>query len=404
MSKIVIDEVIGWWPATAFAVRRRLEEAGGAPVDVEIDSPGGSVIEGIAIFNLLRDYAGEVTVTVSALAASMATYIALAGDRLRVRDNSTWMIHNVWSVIAGDHNELRKQADIQESLTELLARRYAAKTGKSLEDVRGLMDAETWLFGPEIVEAGFADEVLDAPDGEAASRETANALAHERFSEMEARMREGSEPIQAVAAALGSCGVLGCGDEGRAGWVAGIFGGRRPEGPANDGSMKESENGPNPQQGETMEISTLTAQALREGNAALYDAIRAEGYEEGLRAGAEKEAERLAALEAVDSLGLEAATFAALLEEHKADATKSATDLIVAVAGALAAQRKAEEEKRQTLAKRRAEDGVNLARQMAELEPGTGVDDGEAASAAERAAMRMREARKKIDQKGVNHG
>lgn len=400
--KIIIDDVIGWWPATAWEVRRQLDRAAGADVDVEIDSPGGSVTEGIAIFNLLRDYPGRVSVTVSALAASMATYIAIAGDVVRVRDNSTWMIHNVWSVIAGDHNDLRKQADIQESLTKLLAQKYAQKTGEKTENIRDMMDGETYLFGSEIVDAGFADEIVDTVDGDggqtaAASAPEAFALARDRFAVMSERLHQADEEHadtpQMVAAALGSCGALGCDTRaGGIGWVRSLLGAIAPK--KENGSMKESENVPNPKQGENdMEISKITAQELASGNPDLMAQIREEA--------ATAERERIVALRAVDPLGLDSGKFAEMLDEH-IEQGKTKTDLIVAVHQALREQQAAAEAALEKARKDRAADGKSLAKHIAEIEPGSGSDDGGEAAKEEAKKKKAIEIAKKINERGIS--
>lgn len=356
MKKIVLDEVIGYWPATAYWVERQLSDAGGVPVEVVIDSPGGSVLEGVAIYNLIREYAGEVTVTIRALAASMASYIALAGDRVRAYDNAVYMIHNVWSLIAGDHNELRKQADLQEELSAMLAAQYAKKTGMEPEHIRSLMDEESWFVGSQIVDAGFADELIESGVGGETSALAAQArerfaASSERFGGVEAR-----GGVEAVAAALRGC-LGGCGMTAK-----------------NEGSMKESENGPdfNPKQGETMELSKLTAEALAEANPSLAAELKAAGIEEGRRL----ERERLEAMEAVDPLGLDPEKFAAL-KKAAIENGDEAKELIVAVYEALAEAKESEKAAIAEARKKHAEDGKSLAAAMQELDPAAASGDAE---------------------------
>ena len=166
-KKIVIDGVIGW-EITAQSIRRQLDSAKGKDVTIEISSPGGSVFEGLEIFNLIRDYTGNVKSKITGLAASMASYIALAADTVTMHDNAVFMIHNPWAFTLGDYNELRKEADVLEGLAALLSQQYAKKTGKPVEEMRSLMDVETWLFGSEIKDAGFADDIIESEKTETA--------------------------------------------------------------------------------------------------------------------------------------------------------------------------------------------------------------------------------------------
>jgi len=355
VKKIVIDDVIGWWPNTASNIRWKLEGMGGEPVTVEINSPGGSVIEGIAIFNLLRDYAGEVTVEIIGMAASMASYIALAGDTVKAWDNAIFMIHNVWSVISGDHNEMRKQADIQESLTELIAKKYAEKTGKNVEEMRKAMDEESWYFGSEILEAGFADEIVESGTG----TDRAVSVTHAKGVVEAMASKTRGESINALAAELKHCGALGCDLKNR--------------------TMKESENSPKPTQGDEVEKfdwKSVTADTLAQNAPDLLAQIRAEAVKD--------ERERIAAIAKVDPLGLKAEKF----EELKAKALEDGMDvpgLVMAVHEALAAQRAEEQEKIRAEAEKRQQDGKNLAGLMREIQPGNGQESGEDKEAKEKA-------------------
>lgn len=159
MPKLVIDGVIGW-DITANFVREFLNKNENKDITVEISSPGGLVFEGITIYNLLKAHKGKVTTHNISLAASMASVIALSGDVVKANDNAAFMIHNAMSFAIGDHNEMRKTADLIEALTNLVSEIYVAKTGKSSEEIHELMNNETWLFGDEIKEAGFADEII----------------------------------------------------------------------------------------------------------------------------------------------------------------------------------------------------------------------------------------------------
>lgn len=177
MKTIPISGVIGW-DVSPNDIRQALAEAKGEAVEVQISSPGGFVTDGLEIYNLIRAYEGQVTTRIIGLAASMASYIALAGDRVVAEPNAVYMIHNALGGATGDHRDLRKTADVFEGFSIMLARAYASKIGKSIDYVRGLMDAETWYFGDESKTAGFVDEMAgDSTDDRSVALLAARASA-----------------------------------------------------------------------------------------------------------------------------------------------------------------------------------------------------------------------------------
>lgn len=190
-KKIVIDGIIGW-DIYGSKMRRMLKEADGEELEIEISSPGGFVYDGIEIFNLIRDYSrnqAKVTTKLIGLAASMASYIALAGDELIAEDNAVFMIHNVWGFVIGDYQDMNKTAKEFEGLTNLLAKQYAKKSGKSLKTIRELMDDETFYYGEEAKEAGFVDEIIEGSGEnseiiEDEDKEIAESLAKQRVNNM----------------------------------------------------------------------------------------------------------------------------------------------------------------------------------------------------------------------------
>lgn len=174
--EIVIRGTIGFdSEATAEHLGAALAAANGGDVIIMLSSPGGFVFEGLEMANQIRRHPGATTVRVNGLAASMASFLAVMGDTLEVEDNAVFMIHNTWGFAVGNHNDLRETADLFESLTDIIAKALAKKSGTPLEDIKALMDAETWLFGDEIEAAGFADRTLTAGDG---AEDKATALIH----------------------------------------------------------------------------------------------------------------------------------------------------------------------------------------------------------------------------------
>lgn len=136
----------------------------GDELKVRINSPGGNVFEGITIHNYLRTLKSKVTVIVDGVAASIASVIAMAGDRIEMPKNAMMFIHNPHMLAIGDANAMRKAADdldqIRESMAATYMRRIDGKTTR--EQLIAMLDAETWLTAEESVAKGFAD-VVDEP-------------------------------------------------------------------------------------------------------------------------------------------------------------------------------------------------------------------------------------------------
>jgi len=147
---------------TAKNVAKQLRNIGDQQVNVDINSPGGDVFEGFAIYNLLRDHPRKVTVRVVGMAASAASLIAMAGDEIQVARAGFLMIHNIWVYTAGNRNELRALADMLEPFDAALADVYAARSGIDKAEIAALLDKETWLSGEQAVADGFADALMPA--------------------------------------------------------------------------------------------------------------------------------------------------------------------------------------------------------------------------------------------------
>ena len=160
MKVVPISGTIGWDVSPA-DVRTALDDAGGESIDVQISSPGGFVLEGLEIYNLIHNYPGEKTTHLMGAAASMASYIALAGDTVRAEANTVYMIHNALGGAYGNAADLRKAADIYEGFSNLIAAAICGEDpGNRWPRSRRSCDAESWFFGPEAKEAGFVDEII----------------------------------------------------------------------------------------------------------------------------------------------------------------------------------------------------------------------------------------------------
>lgn len=175
-AEILIYDVIGWPFIDAETFVRELSAIDAPHIKVRINSPGGDVMDGTAIYNALRAHPAEITTVVEGVAASMASVIALAGDNVQIADNAYYMIHNPWTLGFGDEHAFRDMADFLGRIGNTLAQTYAKKTGTSVEAIKAMMDAETWLIGNECKEAGFADETIG--DIEANARFELGMFAH----------------------------------------------------------------------------------------------------------------------------------------------------------------------------------------------------------------------------------
>lgn len=142
-------------------VNAAIGEANGEPLLVEINSGGGDVFAGSEIYTALKAYAGTVEINIVGLAASAASVIAQAGHS-RISPTALFMVHNVSGSAAGDFHDMQQEAEILQTANKAVAAAYLEKTGKSMEELLGIMDAETWMDAQKAVEYGFVDEVMFA--------------------------------------------------------------------------------------------------------------------------------------------------------------------------------------------------------------------------------------------------
>ena len=147
---------------TARDVVNALAQSGrSADLNVRINSPGGEMDDGFAIYNALKAHPGKVTVVIDGIAASMATIIAMAGDQVISRDGSIWMIHDPAGLTIGNADDHAKSIEMLDTYANSAASIYAEKTGKPVDEIRAMMKAETWMTAEEAVANGFASKVSD---------------------------------------------------------------------------------------------------------------------------------------------------------------------------------------------------------------------------------------------------
>ncbi|WP_276641317.1 head maturation protease, ClpP-related [Siccibacter turicensis] len=167
-NSISVFDVIGadYWGegVTASRIAGALRSMNGADVTVNINSPGGDMFEGLAIYNLLREYKGKVTVKVLGLAASAASIIAMAGDDIQIGRGAFLMIHNCWVYAMGNRHDLAQIAADMEPFDKAMGDIYSARTGLGVDEVAAMMDGETYIGGSDAVAKGFADSLLSADE------------------------------------------------------------------------------------------------------------------------------------------------------------------------------------------------------------------------------------------------
>ena len=135
--------------------------SGSGPITIWINSPGGDCIAASQIYSMLMDYPGEVTVKIDGIAASAASVIAMAGNKVLMAPTALMMIHNPSMMAYGDHNDMEKAIDILNEVKESIINAYEIKTGQSRTVLSHLMESETWMNAKKAIELKFADGILE---------------------------------------------------------------------------------------------------------------------------------------------------------------------------------------------------------------------------------------------------
>ena len=172
--------------------------SGSGPITIWINSPGGDCIAASQIYSMLKDYQGEVTVKVDGIAASAASVVAMAGDKVLMAPTALLMIHNPSMMAFGDHNDMAKAIDILNEVKESIINAYELKTGQSRTVLSHLMENETWMNAKKAIELHFADGILEDSKKEApveayafASREFDMQLVNKIASKTRKEVRTG---------------------------------------------------------------------------------------------------------------------------------------------------------------------------------------------------------------------
>jgi ATP-dependent Clp endopeptidase proteolytic subunit ClpP len=166
-AEILLYDFIGydWWSdtgTTALSFKQNLDGLGDVKrLTVRINSPGGEVWDGMSIYNQLSQFPAETTVVIDGLAASIASVIAMAGDKVQAAEVSQLMIHDAWTIAIGNEQDMREMADVLAKIDGQVADTYAKRSGiKTTMQFREMMNKDTYLTAQEALELGLIDEVI----------------------------------------------------------------------------------------------------------------------------------------------------------------------------------------------------------------------------------------------------
>lgn len=152
-------------------------------IDLRINSEGGSVFDGKAMYSLLNEHKAKIVVHIDGLAASAASFVAMAGDEIEIAEGGFVMIHNAYMFAVGDAREMRRAADMLETVNNTIVDVYVARTKGDRKAISTMMDDETWLTGAEAVKNGFADKMVE-------NLKVAASVSHpERFTKLPAALK-----------------------------------------------------------------------------------------------------------------------------------------------------------------------------------------------------------------------
>lgn len=200
-AEVLIYDEIGLWGVSAKDFVDEINELDVAHIDLRLNTPGGSVFDGNAIYNALKRHPASVTTHIDGLAASMGSVIALAGDEVRMAENALYMIHNPWTLAMGDAAEFRATATILDKLRDGIVTTYVQKTGKEPSELFAAMDAETWFTAEEAKAFGFVDEISGRKDAKASATIKAAMARFRNAPDIAETEEEAAEEMHQLAVA-----------------------------------------------------------------------------------------------------------------------------------------------------------------------------------------------------------
>lgn len=156
----IYGDIGGWWDGIQpDDIAREIAALDVATLNVHVNSPGGIVFDGIAIYNAFAAHSANVVMHIEGIAASIASVIVMAGDEIRIGESANMMIHKPWSFMIGDADDMRTEADILDSLEQSIVDIYTARTDNDADQVKAWLKAETWFRGQQAVDNSFADTI-----------------------------------------------------------------------------------------------------------------------------------------------------------------------------------------------------------------------------------------------------
>lgn len=158
---IVSDDYWGGVGAESFV--KSLNALTSPTIHVRVNSPGGDVFAARTMAQAIKEHASKIIIHVDGYAASAATFLVVAADESYINEGGMFMIHNAWTIAAGNASDFIDQADLLERIDQTLRNDYSTKTGETVEQVKDWMDAETYFFGQEAVDAGFVGAIAESP-------------------------------------------------------------------------------------------------------------------------------------------------------------------------------------------------------------------------------------------------
>ena len=198
----IFGDITSWeWldnDVSSYTLSKELQELGDDidVINVHINSYGGEVAEGLAIYNMLRNHKAKVRTYCDGFACSIASVIFMAGDERIMNSASLLFIHNAWTCACGNANDFRKQADDLDKITQASIEAYKSRTNISEEEIKELLDNETWILPSEALEMGFATAIVGEATSDKAAASARKALFNlvKNVSQKEPEPKPAQEP------------------------------------------------------------------------------------------------------------------------------------------------------------------------------------------------------------------
>ena len=158
-ATVYLYDEIGYWGIDPGQFAKDFDSIKDKTIHLRINSPGGSVFDGVAIYEAVKRHKSHVVAHIDGLAGSMASVIALAANEVAISKRGFYIIHDPWTIAIGNAEDMRKEADLLDKISGTLLGVYADKTGMDKEEIKALMNAESWFTAQETVNMGFADRI-----------------------------------------------------------------------------------------------------------------------------------------------------------------------------------------------------------------------------------------------------